>query len=80
LIGFADRLFEMQSDYQISEPTNGYEAVGSGAKFALGALFVTPHLAPEMRIEQALQAATCHNAYVRPPYVIQRLAHPAEER
>jgi ATP-dependent protease HslVU (ClpYQ) peptidase subunit len=74
LIGFQGRLFEMQSDYQISEPTNGYEAVGSGAKFALGALFVTPHLEPEARIEQALQAATYHNAYVRPPFIVERIA------
>ncbi len=74
LIGFAGRLFEMQSDYQISEPTNGYEAVGSGAKFALGALYVTSHLAPEQRIEQALQAAAYHNVYVRPPYVIHYLS------
>lgn len=74
LIGYQGRLFEVQDDYQVSEPVNGYEAVGSGAKFALGALYATPHLPPEERIELALQAATYHNAYVRPPYLIRCLS------
>lgn len=74
LIGYRGRLFEIQDDYQISEPTNDYEAVGSGAKFALGSLYATPHLPPEQRIEVALQAATYHNAYVRPPYLIHCLS------
>lgn len=74
LIGYRGRLFEVQDDYQVSEPTNGYEAVGSGAKFALGSLYATPQLLPEQRIELALQAATYHNAYVRPPYLIHYLS------
>lgn len=74
LVGFAGRLFEVQDDYQVSEPVNGYEAVGSGAKFALGSLYATPQLLPEQRIELALQAATYHNAYVRPPYLIHCLS------
>lgn len=79
LIAFAGRLFEMQDDYQISEPMNGYEAVGSGAKFALGSLYATPHLMPEERIELALKAATYHNAYVRPPYLIHCLSQEQEQ-
>lgn len=73
LVGFQGRLFEIQCDYQVSEPTNGYEAIGSGGQFALGALYVTPHLSPEARIEGALHAATFHNAYVRPPFIIEKL-------
>jgi hypothetical protein len=73
LIGFEGRLFEMQSDYQINEPTSGYEAIGVGAQLALGALYVTPNLPPEQRIENALLAASFHNAYVKPPYFISRL-------
>jgi len=79
LVGFQGRLFEIQSDYQVSEPVNGYEAVGSGAKFALGALYVTPHLPPEIRIEEALKAATYHNAYVKPPYLLQCLRKEYQE-
>ena len=78
LVAFQGRLFEVQDDYQVSEPVNGYEAVGSGAKFALGALYVTPHLPPEQRIEQALQAATYHNAYVKPPFLIKCLSSEKE--
>jgi ATP-dependent protease HslVU (ClpYQ) peptidase subunit len=78
LIGYRGRLFEVQDDYQVSEPTNGYEAVGSGAKFALGSLYATPQLLPEERIERALQAATYHNAYVKPPYIIHCLSQEKE--
>lgn len=74
LIGYRGRLFEVQDDYHVSEPVNGYEAVGSGAKFALGSLYATPHLPSEERIKLALQAATYHNAYVRPPYLIRCLS------
>jgi ATP-dependent protease HslVU (ClpYQ) peptidase subunit len=68
LIGYRSRLFEMVDDYHVSEPVNGYEAVGSGAKYALGSLYATPHLPPEQRVALALEAAAYHNAYVRPPY------------
>jgi ATP-dependent protease HslVU (ClpYQ) peptidase subunit len=78
LVGFRGRLFEVQDDYQVSEPVNNYEAVGSGAKFALGAFYVTSHLPPEERMELALQAATYHNAYVRPPYLIHCLSFARE--
>ena len=78
LVGFRGRLFEVQDDYQVSEPVNSYEAVGSGAKFALGSLYATPQLMPEERIELALQAATYHNAYVRPPYLIHCLSQEQE--
>ena len=68
----------MQDDYQVFEPTNGYESIGSGGKFALGSLYGTPHLLPEERITLALQAATCHNAYVRPPFLLHCLSVQAE--
>ncbi len=79
LIGYRGRLFEVQDDYQVSEPINGYEAVGSGAKFALGSVYATPHLLPEQRIRLALEASAYHNAYVRPPFLIKRL-EPVEAR
>lgn len=81
LVGFRGRLFEVQDDYQVTESVNGYAAVGSGARIALGSLYATPHLMPEQRIELALQAASQYDAYVRPPYLIQCLAperEPAE--
>ncbi len=73
LVGFQGRLFEVQSDYQVSEPVNGYGAVGCGAPCALGALYVTTHLPAEARVAEALKAAAYHNAYVKPPFVIEKL-------
>lgn len=70
LVGFRGRLFEMQDTYQINEPANGYDAVGSGGTIALGVLYATPHLQPEERIELALEAAGYHNSFVKPPFHI----------
>ncbi|HZU03377.1 MAG TPA: hypothetical protein VFA10_27165 [Ktedonobacteraceae bacterium] len=73
LVGCRGRLFEVQADYSILESVTGYEAVGSGAPIALGALHATANLPARLRIEKALAAAAAHNAYVRSPFVIKCL-------
>jgi hypothetical protein len=70
LIGYAGRLFEIYSDYQVGESLDGIAAVGCGAQVALGALYATPKLAPKKRLRVALQTAERCNAGVRAPFVI----------
>lgn len=38
LIGYKDRLFKIQSDFAVLECINGYDAIGAGEEYALGAL------------------------------------------
>lgn len=38
LVGFRGRLFQIHSDFQVSEPKTRYDSVGSGREFALGAM------------------------------------------
>jgi hypothetical protein len=38
LVGYKNRLFVIYGDYQVSEPLDGFFAVGCGDKFALGAI------------------------------------------
>ncbi len=70
LVGFAGRLFGVHSDYQVSEETCGYDAVGCGAEVARGAMSATPRWNPERRLSTALVAAERHSAGVRGPFTV----------
>lgn len=71
LVGIHGRLFTVHSDYQVSEPTDGYAAVGCGDDLALGALHATAQLGmrPRRRLTAALAAADHHSAGVGGPYL-----------
>lgn len=73
LIGLRGRLFEIEADYQVGEPLDGYAAVGCGAEIARGVMYATPDMQPKKRIELALQASERHNAGVRGPFHIEML-------
>lgn len=73
LVGYQERLFCVDEDYQIAEQLLPFNAVGCGKDLALGALFANGHLKPEERILQALQAAEQFSAGVRRPFIIKTL-------
>ncbi len=73
LVGLQGRLFQIEQDYQIGEAFCLYDAIGSGAKVAKGALFVTADLAPDERIRKALAAAEAHIHTVRAPFYVEKL-------
>lgn len=69
LIGYRGRLFRIESDYQVAEPMDNYDACGCGAQVALGVLRVTQESTnPYERMMDALKAAEHHNAGVRGPF------------
>ena len=70
LVGYQGRLFEIESDYQVGIPGDGYAAVGSGQDIARGALFATQGQEPRQRVLTALQAAERFSAGVRGPFHI----------
>ena len=69
LVGFEGRIFQVHSDYQVAENEIGFDACGSGADYAMGAMLSTPHLAPQDRVLKALQAAGTFSIGVRPPFI-----------
>jgi ATP-dependent protease HslVU (ClpYQ) peptidase subunit len=73
LVGYAGRLFSVDSDYQIAESACGYMAIGSGSEVALGALFATQGQPVRGRIQTALTAAEQFTAYVRRPFIIEEM-------
>lgn len=73
LVGYKDRLFTVDNDFQVAEDYPDYAAIGCGAKYALGCLSVQERLANQQarkRIEQALDVAAQFSGGVRPPYTI----------
>jgi ATP-dependent protease HslVU (ClpYQ) peptidase subunit len=69
LIGSEGRLWRMWGDFSTQEIDIGYDAIGSGGPFALGALSVTI-APPDERIKIALTAAEKFNAGVRGPFTV----------
>lgn len=75
LVGVAGRLFMVDTDFQVEERLGCYNACGSGAPYALGALhFITKgNVDPSLALEAALHAASRHCSSVRKPFFIQSI-------
>jgi hypothetical protein len=71
LAGIQGRVFRFENDLQVFERRGGYEAVGCGSPYALGALAVLPAtMYPKDRVRTALSVSASFAAHVRPPYMI----------
>ncbi len=68
LVGFAGRLFRVDSDYQVGESEDGYDSCGCGQAYALGSFFTTLQHPPEQRIIAALETAEHFSAGVKSPF------------
>lgn len=71
LLGFQGKLYEIEEEFAVIRSTRPYAAVGSGRKYALGAMAVLDDQIPvEKRIRMALQAAATHNVGVTGPFTV----------
>ena len=72
LVGYKDRLFKIEDDFQVGETLNGIDAVGCGTEFALGSLYSTgdQDVSPSDRIVKALETAEFFALGVRRPFII----------
>lgn len=71
LIGFAGRIYHVYGHEQVSMEKLDFDAAGSGAQIARGALYAlttTPQSAPMVRLNIALEAAERFCADVRGPF------------
>lgn len=72
LIGWRNRLFYIDSDYQVGEAVDNHEACGCGKYYALGALdSMDPARPAQERIKEALQIGVYRSGGVRPPFIIE---------
>lgn len=69
LVGYERRLFYVDSDYQVGESFDGYNACGCGADIAKGSLFESAaNPDAQARLTSALNAAAHFSAGVRAPF------------
>jgi ATP-dependent protease HslVU (ClpYQ) peptidase subunit len=82
LVAYQGRIFGVQSDFQVAENAEPYNAVGCGEDLALGSLFTSErgvHGAgthadiAKRRVQLALEAAAAFSAGVYPPFRIEEL-------
>lgn len=68
LVGFDNRLFTVESDFQVGESIHDFHAIGCGDDIALGSLYSTEGMDPKYRVTTALNAAQEFSAGVRAPF------------
>jgi len=75
LLGYNKKLYKIDSDFQVCESMNDYDACGCGQEYALGSLFTTnkANLSPEKRIYNALESASEFSTAVAPPFNVLKL-------
>lgn len=76
LIAVGDRIYQMQMDLSVIEPSEEFETIGIGGQVAIGALKVLNELVPEMSIEDKIKKAlevTCSACQgCSPPFSIMK--------
>lgn len=72
LVAYKNRLFKIENDFQVGESSNGFDSVGCGADFALGALFAISknELSASEKVLSALKTASFLSEGVREPFVL----------
>jgi hypothetical protein len=70
VFGYLGKAYIVEPDFGVVRSTRGFEAIGCGAKYALGSLRETGDLDPYNRILHALAAAEYFNASVRAPFTV----------
>ena len=70
IVGYKNRLFFIEDDFQVGETLNGIASVGCGAPFALGALHSvsTSEKSAKEKVTIALEAAAFYSAGVAKPF------------
>jgi ATP-dependent protease HslVU (ClpYQ) peptidase subunit len=70
IVGWRGRVFVVHDDFQIAESADGFNSVGIGANYALGALHGMNGHAPKEKVRIALEAAERFSGGVGGPFTI----------
>lgn len=72
LVGYKNRLFRIDNDFQVAESSNGIDAIGCGSDFALGSLYSLSKqdITAKQKVIKSLEAAAFFSAGVCKPFVI----------
>lgn len=75
LVGYRGNLYRVADDFQVNSAAQGYDAVGCGDDYAMGALYACRgvEMPAENRVLAALQAADNFSGWVCRPFAIEIL-------
>lgn len=76
LIGYHGNIYTIYSDYQVALTNEAYAAIGCGANYAKGCLYMNSGwdaIQPYDKVIYALGAANYHSAWVSQPYVVKQI-------
>mgnify|MGYP000915226807 FL=1 len=73
LVGYEDRLFIIDNDFQVGETYDEFNSVGCGSDFALGCIYLLrdKKIPIENKIRQALEAAEHFSPFVKQPFIFE---------
>lgn len=69
LVAYKDRLFKIDSDFQVAEAYQGYDACGCGEKYAIGSIYTTIKSDPRTIVIDSLKCAENFSGGVQGPFV-----------
>lgn len=73
LVGYRNKLYTIESDFQVGESLSKFVAVGSGEDYAMGAMYILEEnieLSGNDKIYKALEASAKYNTAVHSPFNI----------
>jgi ATP-dependent protease HslVU (ClpYQ) peptidase subunit len=73
LVGYKGELYKIESDYQVAQILDDFDACGCGEAYALGAMAVLKDndtFSPEEKVKKALEIAEHFSAGVRSPFFV----------
>ena len=73
LVGYRGQLYTIESDFQVGHQVEQFDAIGSGAEFALGAVKALEGKKPQVRVRRALEIAAHLNMGVCGPFTLKTL-------
>lgn len=73
LVGYRGHLYSVQSDFQVNEMADRFDAVGSGAEYALGAIAASKGVPAIRRLKRALEVSAHFNMGVSGPFFVKSL-------
>jgi ATP-dependent protease HslVU (ClpYQ) peptidase subunit len=73
LVGYEDRLFIIDNDFQVGETYDEFNSIGCGSDFALGCIYLLrdKKIPIENKIRQALEAAEHFSPFVKQPFIFE---------
>ncbi len=70
LLGYRGKLYKIDDDFQVNRTADGFNAIGCGLEYALGAMSALTDLQPWQRVERSLEIAAHFSGAVMGPFTI----------